>query len=119
MADFRDDKCQTCPYLNQNHLKEAQYFQERNIPLSIENRRDSKTLIVLQSPGEVEWEKGKPLQSAKKVVQGIVLTIHGKEKANREKVLTLPMQFNVIREKEITVEIKNLVYLRNVYVING
>lgn len=53
--------CDGCPYRNRNHL-ENKYKKMRNLPTDSEIN-NSDTLIVLQSPGEVEWENGLPLQN--------------------------------------------------------
>lgn len=55
--------CERCPYKGGSHLETKYKIIERGISPTDYEINGSDTLIVLQSPGYVEWEKGKPLQN--------------------------------------------------------
>lgn len=86
MANFNNKKCFNCPYHNKKHLKSTNY-SNGNGPLSLENN-NSNILLVFQSPGVLEWQVGKPLQSKNNKPQSAASRINnswkrcGKKRSN-------------------------------------
>jgi len=56
--------CDGCPYKDGNHLEKKFKNIRRGLSPTDYEINSSDVLIVLQSPGTVEWEKGKPLQNS-------------------------------------------------------
>ncbi|MCK9427941.1 MAG: uracil-DNA glycosylase family protein [Candidatus Cloacimonadales bacterium] len=63
MASYNNPFCIGCPYINQNHLVNTQFYIQNAQPLSIQTNINSDILIVFQSPGEFEWRNNTPLSS--------------------------------------------------------
>ncbi|ADN78383.1 uracil-DNA glycosylase superfamily protein [Geobacter sulfurreducens] len=61
-----DSNCNGCPYNQQRHLIATQRTTRTSPPVELEDH-NSSTLLVFQSPGDAEWEAGKPLQPTIKV----------------------------------------------------
>lgn len=62
-----DQNCHTCPYYQQVHLRVGTFRTTRlSPPVELEDN-GSATLLVFQSPGDAEWEVGRPIQPTKKV----------------------------------------------------
>lgn len=60
-----DQNCDSCPYLNQQHLPATQQSNRTSPPVKLETY-GSSTLLVFQAPGDVEWDKGLAIQPTKK-----------------------------------------------------
>ena len=60
-----DSNCNNCPYKEQIHLNNENKTNRENPPIELENH-NSEILLVFQSPGTEEWEKGQAIQAVKK-----------------------------------------------------
>lgn len=60
-----DSNCNNCPYKNQKHLSNKNITNRKSPPIGLENN-NSNTLLVFQSPGIEEWEKGQAIQPSRK-----------------------------------------------------
>lgn len=58
--------CQSCPYLNQAHLRSELRTTRPEPPVELE-RNNSRVLIVGEAPGIEEWHAGAPFQAVKKI----------------------------------------------------
>lgn len=61
MPSFDSSYCLKCPYRNQAHLTQEWRQDRETVPLDVEDN-ESDILLVVQAPGEAEWEVGRPLQ---------------------------------------------------------